>query len=64
MKTLTTGLFVPLTDDELMIADGEGKVALFVSILGIAASPIVACANVPAGLALLGTSIGVFVDNM
>lgn len=62
-KNLNFGVFTPLTSEELMIADGQGPVALCLSCIGIAFSPVVTCLNPGAGVALATVSIGTFVEN-
>lgn len=61
--TMNMGAFKPLTSDEILLVDGGGPGTIFLSTLGIAWSPVVACVNPPAGLALFGTSVGLLVDN-
>lgn len=53
-----------LNDSEMAMTNEGGSVALFLLFLGIANSVAVIVACPPAGLALLGTSITVFANNM
>lgn len=56
--------FQDLTHDEMMIIEGGGPVALFMSCLAIAVSPVIICLCPPAGLALLGAGIVTFGSNL
>ena len=56
--------FVSLTENEIIQLDGGGKVTLFLSMIGIAASPAVACVCPAGGAALFLSSGGAFLNNM
>lgn len=60
---INIGSFSSLSLDETIAIEGGGLVTLFLSCIGIAVSPAVACLNPPAGAGLALTSIGTFINN-
>lgn len=57
-------MFKNLSCDELSDINGGGPVTLFLSCIAISVSPAVTCLCPPAGLALAGTGIAAFANNM
>lgn len=53
-----------LSVNEAFAIEGGGAVSLFLSCIGLAVSPAVACLNPVAGIALATTSAGVFYNNL
>ena len=64
MEMVISRGFSEISDEETMLIEGGGNLALFFSCLGIAASPVIMCLNPVAGIGLLATSITVFGKNM
>lgn len=54
---------VQLSLDEMTEISGGGLVSLFLSCVGLAVSPAVACLNPPAGASLALVSAGTFINN-
>lgn len=55
--------FSLLSLEETIVIEGGGLVTLFLSCVGLAVSPAVACLNPLAGAGLALTSAGAFVNN-
>lgn len=62
--TMNIGDFCELSNDEMILIDGDGKGALLLSCIGIAVSPVIISLQPVVGLGLLGSSIDMFANNL
>lgn len=62
-ESINIGRLTQLNMDETIAIAGGGLVSLFLSCVGLAVSPAVACLCPPAGAGLALVSGGVFINN-